>query len=261
MSAAPSGSIPDRPDLPALPGTRRHARPASLPPGLPDLTTLFAFMREAELRFGSLRLRIEDRTIVAGGERLTVSDLLLRHPGRARIATSVSGAGGAGYEIWLSDGVEVRTYSAISRVATRRPLRRRPRGLNAPDLPGRTHVYDPLTPLPTESISEAFVHPAGFCQNVLATGRCRVTGTATVAGRGAVVVECDHPRTIEVGADRPDHWIQVAADTEIGLVLRLVEAIGGAVTRHAEATVVEPDAPIPDAAFELSVPPEANRIY
>jgi len=39
-----------------------------------------------------------------------------------------------------------------------------------------------------ESLPELFVHPAGFCQNVLATGICRVTGTSDVAGRAAIVL-------------------------------------------------------------------------
>ena len=64
-------------------------------------------------------------------------------------------------------------------------------------------VYRPLTALPMETLPDTFVHPAGFCQNVLATGRCWVSGTTEIACREAVVLDCDHPRTIEVGPTDP----------------------------------------------------------
>ena len=43
-------------------------------------------------------------------------------------------------------------------------------GLEDRDLPGMSTVYRPLTALPMETLPDTFVHPAGFCQNVLATG-------------------------------------------------------------------------------------------
>ena len=53
-----------------------------------------------------------------------------------------------------------------------------PRGDRDTDLPGRSQVYGPLTALPMESLPDLFVIP-GYCQNVLGTGRCRVTGAMT----------------------------------------------------------------------------------
>jgi len=84
------------------------------------------------------------------------------------------------------------------RLGTERPVRPRVVGLDDPDLPGRSTVYVPVTPLPMESIVETVVHPGGFAQNVLATGDCWIAGSGRVAGREAIVVECDHPRTIEI---------------------------------------------------------------
>ena len=89
----------------------------------------------------------------------------------------------------------------------------------------------PVTALPMESVVETLVHPGGFAQNVLATGECWIGGTTRVAGREAIVVECDHPRTIEIDADRPDHHFQLSVDRETGVIIRLVETIAGAVTR------------------------------
>ena len=107
-----------------------------------------------------------------------------------------------------------------------------------------------------ETLPDTFIHPAGYCQNVLATGRTWVGGTDVVgvAGRSAILIECDHPRTIEMAADRPDFHIQVAVDRLDGVILRLVESMGGSVTRHAEAVDYAPDASIPATAFEFEFP-------
>ncbi len=65
----------------------RRAEIAQLAARLPDVATLFTFMRDAELRFETLRLRLEERTWVTGGETVTIHELLLRHPGLARVTT------------------------------------------------------------------------------------------------------------------------------------------------------------------------------
>jgi len=248
--------------LPAPVDGRLRPELAVLPEALPDLATLFAFARDAELRFETLRLRIEERTEVAGGERITLLDLALRHPGHARVTTTDPSRGtAASYEIWLSDGETIRTYSAAHRLGTERPVRRRVVGLEDPDLPGMSTVYRPLTALPAETLPETFVHPAGFCQNVLSTGRCWVSGTTDVGGREAVVLECDHPRTIEIAADRSDHHLQVSFDRETGLVARLVETIGETTTRDATAIEISPDAPLPPAIFDFSFPTGTTLIF
>ena len=63
-----------------------------------------------------------------------------------------------------------------------------------------------------KTLPELFVHPAGYCQNVLSTGICRVVGLTAVGEREAIVVECDHPRTIEMNADRPDYRLRLSVD-------------------------------------------------
>jgi outer membrane lipoprotein-sorting protein len=248
--------VPSRSD--ALPRAEITALPANR---LPELGELFTFMRDAELRFSTLRLRIDERARTARGVHLATSELLLRHPGDARVTTTEEHRGTAGnYELWLSDGDTVRTYSGPHKLGTRRPVRNAVRGLDK-DFPGSSRVYVPLTPLPMETLPETFVHPAGYCQNVLSTGRTWVVGTETVGTRPAVVVDCDHPRTIEMAADRPDFHIQIAFDRADGVILRLVETIGGAVTRHAEAVEYAPDAPIPASAFEFAFPDGTTMLY
>ena len=238
------------------------ARPAER---APDVETLFTFMRDAELRFTTLRIRIEERTMTARGEHLVASDLLLRHPGDARVITTEPGRGTTGnYELWLSDGEIVRTYSAVHKLGTRRPVRHVIRGLagaDAHDFPGTARVYSPLTPLPMETLPDTFIHPAGYCQNVLSTGRCWISGSDTVAGRPAILLECAHPRTTEVHADRPDFHIQVAVDRADGVILRLIEWIGGDVTRHADVVAYAPNAPIPAATFDFEFPAETSMLY
>ena len=135
------------------------------------------------------------------------------------------------------------------------------RGLDDRDLPGTSKVYVPLTDLPMETLPETFVHPAGYCQNVLATGRCRVSGTDTIVDRQVIVVTSDHPRAIEMAADRPDFTIEVAFDRADGTVLRLIERIGGRITREATAVSYAPDAPLPPSAFVFAFPSDARMLY
>ena len=241
---------------------RRRPELAALPAQLPTLSELFTFMRDAELRFERLRLRIEERTFNAGGETLTLIDALIQHHGHARVTTTYPERGTKGnYEIWLSDGATVRTYSGLTKVATERPVRPRVRGLTDKDLPGTSTVYRPYTSLPMESLPETFVHPAGFCQNVLSTGDCRIEGTADQAGREAIVVDSFHPRAIEVWADRPDHQLQVWVDRETGVISRLIETVADEVTRDAIATSLEPDVNFPLHAFDFTFPSDARLLF
>ncbi len=252
-------------DRAALVPVRRGARRAeivSLPPGLPTVPELFTFMRDAERRFETLRMRIEERTYGARGEQLVTLDIALRHPGHARVVTSEPGQRAAGgHELWISDGDVIRTYNAAHRLGTTRPVRNRPRGLDPREYPGWSTVYEPITSLPMETLAELFIHPAGYCQNVLATGRCWISGTDRVAGREAIVLECDHPRAVETTVDRPDYHVQVTVDRLDGVITRLVESVGGEVTRVAHAVNLEPDAALPAPTFEFEFPEGTTLLY
>lgn len=251
-----AGSLPARVDEP------RRAELTALAPENLSLADLFTFMRDAELRFTTLRMQIEERVFGASGEQLLAIDVAIRHPGHARVTTSEPDRGTAGnYDIWLCDGDIVRTYSGVHRLGTRRPIRNRPRGLHDPGFPGRSKVYEPLTALPMETLPEAFIHPAGYCQNVLATGRCWIADTDSVAGRETIVVRSRSPRTIEMAADRPDFEIEIAVDRLDGTILRLVETIGGEVTREAITTSYHPDAPLPPGIFDFEFPPGTTMLY
>jgi outer membrane lipoprotein-sorting protein len=248
--------------LPVETDGRPRPQLAALQPGIPTVDELFTFMRDAELRFQTLRMRIEERTIGARGEQLMVMEIAVRHPGHARVTTSEPGRGTAGnYELWISNGEIVRTYSAPHKLGTSRPVRVPVRGLDDPGFPGFSRVYRPLTPLPAETLPDTFIHPAGYCQNVLATGRCWISGTDVVGGREAIVVECDHPRTIESVADRPDFHIRVAVDRAEGIITRLTETLGGELTRDAEVTLLHPEAPLPDSTFDFAFPQGTTMLY
>ena len=252
----------DRAAVPVATDGRRLPEVASLPSGLPTVPELFDFMRDAELRFATLRMRILERVANARGDDETEIDVTLRHPGDAKVTTSRPGELlGGQYEIWISDGDLVRTYAAAHRLGTQRPARNRPRGLDDRDFPGPSRVYEPVTALPAETLPDTFVHPAGFCQNVLATGRCAVVGTDLVGEREAILLTCDHPRTIEMAGDRPDHRSEIAVDRSTGLILRLVETIGGTATRHAEVVDLTPDASLPPSAFEFVFPTGTTMLY
>lgn len=243
----------DGPRLPAI---------AALATDLTSIWDLFEFMRDAELRFATLRMRVIERAGTARGEDATRIEVVIRHPGHSKVTTTRDGSGAsADYEIWISDGDLVRTYASAHRLGTQRPIRNRPRGLHDRDFPGRSQVYEPLTALPMETLPETFVHPAGFCQNVLSSGRCRVAGSELVSGRETVLLECDHPRTTERVADRPDYHVSIAVDRETGVILRFVESIGGQVTRHAEVVEFEPEAPLPASAFQFVFPSGTTMLY
>jgi hypothetical protein len=247
--------------LPARSGERRP-QVVALPPGLPDVAELFTFMRDAELRFRTLKMRIEERTFGARGEQLIAMDISLRHPGQARVVTSEPGRGAvAPSEVWLSDGETIRTFSTSHKLATLRPVRNRPRGLESRDIPGTSKVYEPLTPLPMETLAELFVHPAGYCQNVLATGDCWISGTEEFPWGEAIVVECDHPRAVEHMVDRPDYHIQIAVDRTQGVITRLAETVRGELTRLATVVVLDPDAALQPSVFELELPEGTTTLY
>ncbi len=251
----------DRAALVPAGAERRLPAVVALPVELPSVAELFEFMRDAELRFETLRMRIEERSFAARGEQLVAMDVAIQHRGHARVTTSEPDRGTAGnFELWISDGATIQTYSGPHKLGTSRPIRNRPRGLDG-DFPGSARVYEPLTALPLETLPELFVHPAGYCQNVLATGRTWISGTDIVAGRESIVLECDHPRAIESVADRPDFHIQLAVDRGEGVITRLVETIGGDVTREALVTVLEPDAPLPPGIFDFEFPDGTTMLF
>ena len=250
--------------LPVPVAGRRLPELAALRDELPDLDELFTFMRDAELRFATLRMRLEERSWTARGEEVLVHDVTLRHPGEAKVLTSVPPRGTTdGYETWVSDGATVQTYVASRKVGTRRPVRPMVRGVTDDgDLPGRSRVYVPLTALPMETLPDLFVHPAGYCQNVLATGDCRVVGTTTVGRpRWRSCWSATTRGRSRSTADRPDFAIRVTVDRLDGVILRLEESIGGQVTRDAIVTSYVPDAPLPPSAFAFTFPPDTTVIY
>jgi outer membrane lipoprotein-sorting protein len=239
-----------------------RAEVTALPAGLPTVEELFTFARDAERRFETLLMRIEERTFGARGEQVETMDVAIRHPGHARVVTGRAGGQAAGrHELWISDGEIVRTFSAAHKLGTSRPVRNRVRGLDPGEYPGRSTVYDPITPLPMETLAELFVHPAGYCQNVLATGDCWVAGTEKIAGREAIVVECLHPRAVEREVDRPDYAVQVAFDRLDGFITRMVESVGSDVTRIAEVVHVDPDAALPPTTFDFEFPEGTTILY
>jgi outer membrane lipoprotein-sorting protein len=252
--------------IPVPAGRRPRPEIVSLPAEeLPSLQELFTFMRDAELRFDTLRMQIEERSFTATGEHVVISDVVLRHPHDAKVTTAVPNEGPKGaYDIWISDGDVVRTYSGVHKLGTERPVRRMLVGVSGQgsrDLPGTSRVYVPYTDLPTETLPDTFIHPAGYCQNVLATGACRVVGLGDVNGRETIVLECDHPRTIEMTADRPDFRIRIAVDRADGVILRHEESMGGVVTRDARVTEYSPDATLLPNAFDFVFPTGTTMLY
>jgi hypothetical protein len=252
MHEAPAGR-----QLPAL----RAPEQPTLATSEPGIGELFRFMAEAELRFETLRMRIVDRRTTTHGEETETHEVWLRHPGRAKVI-STRGDAGHDYDVWVSDGETVHTYDAKGNTATTRRLPVVPVGVTDPELPRFSQIFTPQTRLPPESLADTFIHPHGFCRNVLASGIVGRRGTQELAGgREALLLRCDHPRTSHVLTDRPDHWLEVGVDLQTGLMLLLAEHVSDQVTRHAEAIVVAVDEPIPDDVFRLHVSADTRILY
>lgn len=228
----------------------------------PPITELFAFMTDAELRFRSLRMRIEERTMTARGESLVIADVLVRHEGWARVTRRRSAEPmSRDHDVWATDGVTVTTYDASAGRASIRPLMRAPVGATATDLPRFARVRPPLTRLPAESLPDTFVHPQGYIRNVALTGVTTSLGSTVQHGRQTFLLRIDHPRSTYVLTDRPDRWVELGVDRQTGIITLLVEHIGDLVTRHAEVVSLEVDPAIPDEAFVVHLPEDVRRIY
>jgi hypothetical protein len=249
---------PTAASLPALQPAEQPALPASTQP---ELAELFAFTAEAERRFDSLRMRIVDKRTTSQGEEVETHDVWLRHPGHAKVV-STRDASSRDYDVWVADGEKVHTYNAEGNVATERRLPVRPVGAESADLPPWSRIYLPVTTLPAESLADTFVHPHGFCHNVLMTGPVHRRGTQKMAnGREAILLRCDHPRTSHVLTDRPDHWLEIGVDLQTGMIVLLAEHVAETMTRHAEAVSISLDERIPDEAFSLHISADTRRIY
>ena len=55
--------------------------------------------------------------------------------------------------------------------------------------------------------------------------------------------------------------LTIGVDRETGVIVRLIETIGGVVARHAEVTELAPDAPLPPSAFEFVFPSGTTMLY
>ena len=238
--------------------------------GLADVAPLFRLMRDAEQRFDTLRMTIVDRRIGARGDTTGRADVWVRHPGSSKVVVGkvvvgkVEGnASQAVYDAWAIDGDTVTHFDADANVVRSRPRLPIPRGADTDrDLPAFGRVYHPLTPLPAGTLADTFVHPHGFCRNVLATGRLSLPGIVTgAAGREMTLVRCDHPRSAKMLVDRPDRWLLVGVDRATGLVLLLEEHAGDELTRRAEVTALVLDEPIGDEVFTLHVSDGVRRLY
>lgn len=228
----------------------------------PRLEELFEFMADAELRVESLRMRILELTLTSQGETRVTVDILLAHPGRARVTRRRSAEPlSHDYDVWSSDGMTVTTYDARNERASIRPLTRPIVGATRSDLPRFSQVYVPRTRLPAETLADTFIHPQGYVRNVLLTGPVALAGTAMIHGREAFVLQADHPRSTYILTDRPDRWLEVGVDRQTGFIVLLVEHIGDIVTRRAAVTSLELDPAIADEAFTVHLPEAVRRIY
>ena len=181
---------------------------------------------------------------------------MLRHPGHAKVTTSRPGEEvGGPYEIWISDGEIVRTYVAAHKLGTQRPIRNRPRGLDDPDFPGMSRIYEPVTPLPDGDAARHVRAPGGLLPERAGDRPLqdhRRAPRPPVERRSASAATTRGPSSSRPTG--PTTAIEIAVDRDTGVIVRLIETIGGAVTRDAVVTVLEPDAPLPPIGLRVRLP-------
>ncbi|MCX5978557.1 MAG: hypothetical protein NTW70_03585 [Chloroflexi bacterium] len=229
----------------------------SLTPGLPKAAELFDFAGGAERRFRTLRLRIEERTVTAAGEGLGSVELLIDRP-LARV-TTVHPQGG--YDVWVTDGANVRSYNAVTKTTTRRPHRAAPTGLDDSGLPQSSRVPTNMGPLPGKGWATSFVRPGSFCSSVLAGAVLGAVHETRLVGRVALTIEAAAPRAVALEGDRADFRFRVTFDRLTGLLLGVEEFRGTHLVRSALCTAFEADASIPTSAFDLELPPDVVTLY
>jgi hypothetical protein len=250
--------------VPAVARHLRTAEPATRRVDASEIAPLFRFMRDAEQRFDTLRMTIVDRRIAARGDTVDRVNVWLRHPGSSRVVVGEpDGPARGGYQVWVVQGDTVTHYDADANVVRSRPRLSIPAGADTnDDLPTFGRVYRPRTALPVGTLADTFVHPHGFCRNVLASGALSAAGVATSSGgREMALIRCDHPRSAKILVDRPDRWLLVGADRATGLILLLEEHVGEELTRRAEVTALSLDEPMGDEVFALHVSAGVRRLY
>ena len=195
------------------PARGRGAR--ARPPGGRRAVRLHA-RRRAPLRDAADAHR-RDTSRTTRGDEVTNVEISLRHPGRRQGHDQPGGPRGR----WRLRDLDLRRrprpdLRGAHKLGTQRPIRNRPRGLDDRGLPGLRQglragdAARRWRPCRTRSSI-----PAGFCQNVLATGRCTITGTEPWrSGARRSSLDCDHPRTIEIAGDRPDYRLDLAVDRD-----------------------------------------------
>ena len=95
----------------------RRAEVLVLAPGLPDVATLFTFVRDAELRFLTLRMRVEETNVGIGGDRRTVHEVSVRHPGHAKVVSTNEVKDAAGAEAPAQKSRAGRSLSSAAKAA------------------------------------------------------------------------------------------------------------------------------------------------
>ena len=157
----------------------------------------------------------------------------------------------------------MRTYSAAHKLGTSRPgPESAARPGPARSIPGRSTVYEPITPLPMETLAELFVHPAGLLPERARDRRsagspARIASPAARRSSSSATTRARSSATV----DRPDYHVQVAVDRLDGIITRLVESVGGEVTRVAEVVHLDPDAALPATTFEFEFPEGTTLLY
>ena len=204
---------------------------------VPSVEELFTFMRDAELRFATLRMRIEEHSFTARGEDVVTSEVSLEHPGKAKVLSSLGKGDSAAvdYDVWISDGSTVRTYTASRTLGTTRPVRPRPRGL--------TTTF-PVRRACTRRSRRSRWRPCPTCSSTRPGTARTCSRRATAGSPGRRRLPGARPSSSSATTRGPSRWPRTGRTSRSGsrsialdgVILRLEESIGGRITRDAIVT-------------------------
>ena len=166
-------------------------------------------MRDAELRFATLRMRIEERSQTARGDGPVLDGDVLRHPGDARVTTTRDGRRRVGPN--TRSGSPTASSSGRIRASTSS-------GRSGRSATGRAGWPTATSPARPASTSRSRRCRPRRCPTRSSTRRAtartssrpaaaRSPARTSSSGREAILLECDHPRTTELAGDRPDFHI------------------------------------------------------
>ena len=222
-------------------------------------------MRDAELRFATLRMRIAERSRTARGEEVAHARRHPPPPGRRQ-----------GHDEPGRPGRRRRLRDLDLRRRHRPDLRRAPTSSGPSDRSATGRAVSTIADLPgyspglraghrpADGDAAGHVRPPGrpTARTCSPRAAARSPARPSSIGREAIMLDCEHPRTIELAADRPGlppGPDRRSRDRRHPAARSRRSAGRSAATPRSSTS--SPDAPLPPSAFDFVFPTGTTMLY